>query len=336
MTLPKLVVLRALNIGDFVTAVPALRALARAFPLHERVLAAPRHLQPLAALTRAVDRVVDVAPLSPLPASLARASVAVNLHGKGPQSTRLLAATRPQRLIAFGNGPQWRADEHEVDRWCRLLEESGIAADHEDRYLARPSAAAPPAAVGATIVHIGASAPARRWPAERFAAVARAEARAGRPVVVTGDRSERALARRVAHDAGLDDAVVLAGRTSLLELAAAVSVAGRVCSGDTGVAHLATAFATPSVVLFGPVPPAQWGPPAANGLHRALWAGSVGDPHATSVDPGLLHITADDVLAALDALPVAAGATRVRDTPWTANPSNRRSMPTGSPIWKAR
>jgi ADP-heptose:LPS heptosyltransferase len=151
-------------------------------------------------------------------------------------------------------------------------------------------------------VHPGASAPARRWPAERFAAVARAERRAGRHVVVTGDPSERALALRVAQLAGLDDDTALAGRTSLLELAAAVAAAGRVCSGDTGVAHLATAFATPSVVLFGPVSPAQWGPPVGNPCHRALWAGRDGDPRGSTADPGLLRITVDQVVAALDAL----------------------------------
>jgi ADP-heptose:LPS heptosyltransferase len=304
---PRLLVLRALKVGDLVTAIPALRALARAYPMHERVLAAPHALGPLAALSRAVDRVVDVAPLAPLPAPLHHPAIAVNLHGKGPESTRALAATRPERLIAFrsdetgtaGDAPRWRPGEHEVDRWCRLLAESGIDADPTDRRLAAPLISPPPAAVGATIVHPGASAPSRRWPAERFAAVARAEVRAGRRVVVTGDPSERALAQRVARLAELDDDAALAGRTSLLELAAAVAAAGRVCSGDTGVAHLATAFGTPSVVLFGPVSPAQWGPPAGDPRHRALWAGRNGDPHATTVDPGLLRITVDEVVGAL-------------------------------------
>ncbi|MDP9388463.1 MAG: glycosyltransferase family 9 protein, partial [Actinomycetota bacterium] len=95
---------------------------------------------------------------------------------------------------------------------------------------------------------------------------------------------------------------VLAGRTDLLGLAAVVAAAGRVVSGDTGVAHLASAFGTPSVILFGPVPPSRWGPPPS-GPHRALWAGTVGDPHAPRRDPGLLRLHVDDVLAALADLP---------------------------------
>src|SRR5262249_6343706 len=48
---PTLLVLRALGLGDLLTAVPALCALADAFPAHRRVLAAPRALAPLALAT---------------------------------------------------------------------------------------------------------------------------------------------------------------------------------------------------------------------------------------------------------------------------------------------
>ncbi|MBA2575354.1 MAG: glycosyltransferase family 9 protein, partial [Euzebyaceae bacterium] len=85
----------------------------------------------------------------------------------------------------------------------------------------------------------------------------------------------------------------------VMELAAVVAAAGRVVCGDTGVAHLATAVGIPSVVLFGPVPPSRWGPPADRPRHRALWAGGTGDPHAPRPDPGLLRITVEDVVAAL-------------------------------------
>jgi ADP-heptose:LPS heptosyltransferase len=129
--------------------------------------------------------------------------------------------------------------------------------------------------------------------------VARAEAESGRTVIVTGSASELPLACRVATLAGLPDEAVFAGRTSLLRLARLVAAAGRVVCGDTGVAHLATAFATPSVVLFGPTPPARWGPPPRRSWHRVLWAGRSGDPHGASLDPGLLRIQVDDVLAEL-------------------------------------
>ena len=305
MSRPLLLAYRALGLGDLLTAVPVLKALARAFPQHRRILATPHALAPLARLAGAVDEVLDASPLAPLPPAAHGADVAVNLHGRGPESHAVVRATRPHRLVAFAaaghEGPRWRPDEHEVARWCRLLEESGIPADPADLGLPPPPWPAPPPAVGATLIHPGAASQARRWPPERWAAVARAEGAAGRPVAITGSQAERPLALQIAREAGIPPERVLAGRTDVRALAAAVAAAGRVACGDTGVAHLATAFGTPSVVLFGPVPPAEWGPPDIP-RHRALWAGRRGDPHGDTPDAGLLEIRPAQVADALDAV----------------------------------
>jgi ADP-heptose:LPS heptosyltransferase len=128
--------------------------------------------------------------------------------------------------------------------------------------------------------------------------VAAALAAGGADVRITGGPDERGLAEDVARRAGLGPQAVLAGRTDLLALAALVASARLLLSPDTGVAHLATAFGTPSVVLFGPTPPALWGPPAGRPQHRALWAGRRGDNFAGHPDPGLLELTAEQVLEA--------------------------------------
>ena len=310
---PLMVAVRALGLGDLLTAVPALRALADAYPDHRRVLAAPAELEPLARLSGALDAVAPTAPLAPLAPELEGADVAVNLHGRGPDSHRVLLAARPRRLVAFAHAdveqtadaPRWREQEHEVARWCRLLEESGIPADASRLDLAAPAERPPEGAVGATVVHPGSAFAARRWPADRWAAVARHEARGGRRVVITGSRREAGLARHVARLAGLPASSVLAGATDLTGLAAVVAGAGRVVCCDTGVAHLATALRTPSVILFGPDSPARWGPPRDRPWHRALWAGRRGDPRACEPDPGLLLLQVADVLGALEGLPAA-------------------------------
>jgi ADP-heptose:LPS heptosyltransferase len=316
---PRVLVLRALGLGDLLAGVPALRALRRGFPGHELVLAAPAGLAPAAGATGAVDRVLPAAaPGRAVPRTLdwtgPPPDVAVDLHGNGPPSHRLLQDLRPPRLLAFAHprtpeieGPPWYEDEHERDRWCRLLRWYGIDADPADLLLPRPHAASP--APGAVVLHPGAGAPARCWPVERYATVAGVLRERGLRVVVTGGADEDDLVARLAKEARLPDTDVLAGGLPFDRLSALVAGARAVVSGDTGIAHLAVAHATPTVTLFGPVPPAQWGPPA-HPRHLPLWHGPRGDPHGHRPDPALLRITPAEVLHALDRLPGDRPSTR--------------------------
>jgi len=291
-----ILVLRALGVGDLAASVPALRALRSGFPDRTLALAAPARLTPLIDLAGGVDRVLPTDGLGAPAWRVEPPEVAVNLHGRGPESHRLLRTADPAQLWGFANldaghsdGPAWDEEEHEVRRWCRLLTHYGLTADPSDLSLAVPSVEA---ARGVTVVHPGAKSPSRRWPVERFAAVARDLAAAGHRVVVTG--TEQDLAAAVARRSG---AQLLA--TMLAELAGVVARARLVVSGDTGIAHLATAYRTPSVVLFGPVPPSRWGPPAGRPYHRPIWHGTRadrGDSPGPDVHPALLAIGVDEVL----------------------------------------
>jgi ADP-heptose:LPS heptosyltransferase len=124
-------------------------------------------------------------------------------------------------------------------------------------------------------------------------------------VVISGGPGEEDLALRVARRAGLPGEAVHAGRTGLAQLARLVAAAARVVCTDTGVAHLATALGTPSVILFGPTSPRHWGPPPHRPWHRVLWRGTTGDPRGATPDPGLLALEVDEVLDALSDLPDA-------------------------------
>jgi ADP-heptose:LPS heptosyltransferase len=331
----RVVVLRALGLGDLLTGVPALRALRRAVPDAELVLATPVALAPLADLADVGVRVHGTVGLDrPLGVC---ADLAVNLHGRGPQSHRLLEAVAPVQ-VAFANGaagvagPRWQPDEHERVRWCRLVADAfDVAADPTDLRLRVPDVPSP--APGAVVVHPGAKSPSRRWPAERWAAVVEHLVRAGHDVVVTGSTEERELAERVA---GASGARVLAGRTGLAGLATLVAGAHGVVCGDTGVGHLAAAYGVPSVHLFGPSRPADWGPPP--GPHRVLWHGAGrGDPLGAEVDRTLLRIGVDEVLAQLHSMGTpgsgtrGAGPDRGPGTPTAPGPSCSKSRRGGPP-----
>lgn len=302
----EILVLRALGLGDLLTGIPALRGLRRAYPQAHIVLATSERYGELAMLSGAVDEVAPTPGLGRLAPRREPPALAVNLHGSGPESIADLLALQPRALISHRHaayphvdGPPWRAELHEVDRWCALLESAGIACDAEDLAIARPPGFPDRASV--VVVHPGAAFAARRWPPERFAAVAAALHDRGYDVVLTGDDSEVGLACSVADAAGLPRSCVLAGTLGLLELVALIGDSRLLICGDTGVGHIATATGTPSVLLFGPTPPNRWGP-RGTGPHIAVWAGDKGDPHADHPHSGLLLITVSRVLEATETL----------------------------------
>lgn len=308
---PTVLALRALGLGDALTGVPALRGLRRAFPGHRLVLAAPPGVGGWLRDLGVVDDVLPAAGLAPLPWAGPGGHVAVNLHGRGPQSHRLLAATGPARLVGFGapdaghDGPPWRADEHEVDRWCRLVRSAGGACGREDLRLAVPTAPDPGGGADVVVLHPGAASGSRRWPADRWAAVAAWLVDRGADVVVTGGPDEVDLARRVVTGLPPSRARSVAGTLDLPGLAATVASARLLVCGDTGVAHVATAVGTASVLLFGPTPPRWWGPAVDTDRHTVLWHGDPdrpGDPHGDDVDPALAAVTTEEVLDAVEDL----------------------------------
>ncbi|MFF1403958.1 glycosyltransferase family 9 protein [Streptomyces sp. NPDC058294] len=300
---PRVLVLRALGLGDLLAGVPALRGVRRAFPGHRVVLAQPPGLTELALATGAVDAVFPAgAPGRAVPAlthwSGPPPDVAVDLHGNGPESRDALAALHPRRLLAHAcpDGPPWRGQLNERDRWCAFLHGYGIPADPLDLRLPRPATPSP--APGAVVVHPGAASGSRRWPGERFAAVVRCLRAAGHHVVLTGGPGEDALVRSVAERSGQRAADVLTGGLPFARLSALIAEASLVLSGDTGLAHLAVAHGTRSVTLFGPVSTRLWGPPPGPD-HLALWKpGPPGDPHGRTPDARLLRIGIGEVAAA--------------------------------------
>ncbi|WP_433158480.1 glycosyltransferase family 9 protein [Kribbella sp. CA-247076] len=297
MTAPVLV-LRALGLGDALTGVPALRGLRRLAPDRPLLLAGPDRIGGWLADQGIVDDVLPTTSLADRPPGRALGShLAVNLHGRGPESHHLLQRGQAADLLAFDcpaasyhSTTRWRPDEHEVDRWCRLVIDAGGNCSAEDLRLPVPAAPA----TGLVVVHPGAAAPARRWPVDRWIAVARELHADGLDLVVTG--TERDLCGAIARAVPVCDA---SGSLPLEELVSLVAQAGLVLSTDTGIAHLATATCTRSVTLFGPTPPAWWGPAIDAELHTVMYHGSSpGDPHADRPDEALLRITVPEVLTA--------------------------------------
>jgi ADP-heptose:LPS heptosyltransferase len=316
-------VVRALQLGDLLVAVPTLRALRRAWPdARIELIGLPWSRALAERLPGYVDDVVefpgwpgvperDVDP-SRVAAFLARstsdpADLAIQLHGSGGVTNAFVALLGARRTAgrfvpgAFVPDPELFVPHDDTlserDGMLSVLERLGVerAGDNlevlvldRDRAELREGPAGTLSAHAYAVVHPGSSTPARRWPATSFAEVADAIAERV-PVVVTGTDAEHDVVEATIA-AMRRPAIDLAGRTSLGALFALVEGAAVVVSNDTGVAHVADALRTPSVVVFTSADPAKWGP-ADRRLHRVV-TGASGRP----ASPATVRAEALDLL----------------------------------------
>ena len=160
-------------------------------------------------------------------------------------------------------------DVHAVDRYLGVGKMLGIPDAPADFHLPVPQAAfvrvdellracGIPSQHAPVVLAPAALWETKRWRAEGFATVARHFLKAGWPVVLIGSNDERAECERIA--AAAPGAVDLAGRTTLVELAALLQRAALCLTNDSGPMHMAIALDRPVVSVFGPTNPRWIGP----------------------------------------------------------------------------
>ncbi|MGE3801169.1 MAG: lipopolysaccharide heptosyltransferase II [Candidatus Kapaibacterium sp.] len=97
--------------------------------------------------------------------------------------------------------------------------------------------------------------PTKCWPEEYFADLCSQLIDQKHIVVLVGSEKEEALCKRIGLRAGLPKESQLAGKLSLLELTALLSIAGRAVTNDSAPLHIAEGVGTPVSTIFGPTVP---------------------------------------------------------------------------------
>lgn len=292
-------VFHALQVGDMLCAVPALRVrCVTACPTRTSRSSGCRGRTSSPAATRASSTnsfpfraTPRAAPPHAFPEFLhavrrRRFDLALQLHGDGCVSNSLLAqfdALWQAGFAAAGSSGEsfLRYPEvgHEIHRLLELTTHLGAPSrgdglhfpllDDDARELAAAPLKAPRPGAPYVCLHPGARDPARRWPVARFAALGDAFAAQGMQVVLTGSDDERALATQVAH-AMCAPAINAAAPISLGAMARLMAGATLLVCNDTGVSHVACGLGLPSVVIFRASDMARWAP-LDRARHRALW-----------------------------------------------------------------
>jgi heptosyltransferase-1 len=145
------------------------------------------------------------------------------------------------------------------------------------------------------LLNPGAGWGAKQWPAERYGQVARQLAEDGMKSLINFGPGEESLMRAVesaSHGAATGIAC------SLTELVALTRRARLFIGGDTGPMHLAAALGVPVVAIFGPTNPARNGPFGTRSIVLRSPASPTTHSHRVQPDPGMLEISAEEVVAA--------------------------------------
>jgi len=167
-------------------------------------------------------------------------------------------------------------DRHTADHFCDLLAPLGVRPTDGALPLlrltaeARAEASAALARAGISgryaVIHPGTARAEKLWVASRWVEVARAlREDFGLPCVITGAGTGievGPVGEVVSAGAGVD----LSGQLGLPGLAALVAGATILCGVDSAPMHIADAFGTPLVALFGPTHPYHWGPRNARAI----------------------------------------------------------------------
>ncbi|KQW43255.1 MULTISPECIES: glycosyltransferase family 9 protein [unclassified Roseateles] len=300
----RIVVLRALMLGDTLCAVPALRAIRRAWPdAHISLLGVPAsrdlverlpHVDewlPFPGWPGLPEQPLDVRAWPDFLAAMQAAhwDLAIQLHGSGQLTNPLVALLGARHVAGFhaegAHVPdarlfcRWPEGGHEVQRLLGLCRHLGLAVD--DGTLEFPLRSGDDAMLRLAwhgweggspyaCVHAGAQLASRRWPVARFAAVAEALHDLGLRIVLTGAPSEQALGEQLSELLAVPH-VNLVGRTSLWTLGVLLRDARLLVCNDTGVSHIAAALRVPSVVVSCGSEVARWAPPDVE-RHRVLAA----------------------------------------------------------------
>lgn len=235
------------------------------------------------------DAVADPAPTRELIQRLADnyfdAAVIFTVYSQSPlpAATLCYLAGIPRRLGYCRENPyallnDWRQEcepetivRHEVQRQLDLVAEIGATADDAcQRRLRFALAATDIAGVeailrayrvapsqGWIVLHPGATAESRRYPASRFAEIAAALVQqTGMTILITGSHGETALAQQVCAAAmahcpmGESRIVNLAGRLSLGELGVVLDRAALLVANNSGPVHIASACQTPVIDIY--------------------------------------------------------------------------------------
>jgi ADP-heptose:LPS heptosyltransferase len=291
----QIAILRALQLGDLLCAVPAWRALRASFPSARiALIGLPWARQFVSRFHHYLDEFIEFPGYPGLPErpyaveaippflvemQARRFDLALQMHGNGHYANALTALWGARMTAGFYVPGEFCPDPRffapypdtipEVRRHLRLMECIGVPALGDDmEWPVTPTDKAAFMALEQSgslmpghyvCIHPGGRGSSRRWAPEYFGGIADVMAARGFQVVITGTKEESHLADAMIG-AMRTKVLSMVGRTDLGALGVLLRGARLLIANDTGVSHIAAALRLPSVIICTGSDPVRWGP----------------------------------------------------------------------------
>lgn len=298
----KIAVFRALQLGDMLCAVPALRALHHAYPnasitllglpwaraLTERFPHYIHSFKHFPGYPGLPEQKTDARSFTPFLKEVQQEhyDLVLQMQGNGSIVNPMVELLGGKYTAGFCLKDDYCPDKnlfleyptgiHEIERHLRLMNYLGLSSCGVDLefplykkdYEEYSRLAFPIQPQKYVCVHPGSRGAWRQWPVDYFATLADYCAQQGLQVVLTGTKEEMDIVNEVAKKLKTA-AVMAAGKTSIGAVGVLIENALLLISNCTGVSHMAAAFETPSLVISMDGEPERWGP-LNKQLHRTI------------------------------------------------------------------
>ena len=298
----KIAVFRALQIGDMLCSLPAIRALKHAYPGSEISLIGlpwaqllidrfPQYFRSLIVFPgfpgfpeQPVDKLAFADFLKYVQEQ--EFDLALQMQGSGTISNPLVDLFAAKNVAGFFNPGEYCPNSdlfikypsniHEIERHLQLIKVLGIGSatkdlefpvtqkDEED--LIKTGLTVVPKKY--VIIHPGARGANRQWEPANFAAIGDYCVENGYQVVITGTKDELEIVENV-EQLMTHKSIQAAGKTSVGAVAVLIKNAAALISNCTGVSHIASALKTKSIVISLDGEPFRWGPLNTE-LHKTI------------------------------------------------------------------
>ncbi|MGQ9920442.1 MAG: glycosyltransferase family 9 protein [Desulfobacca sp.] len=304
----RVLLLNATALGDFLFSTPAIQGLVERFPTWQVDILVQPGLLPLIAVTPGLHQGWACPKGSLRLWRLARElraqqyDLVIILHGNDPEATLLAVLTGAPYIIGSAHSalsfvyaaavPRQGLSEHAIERRLNLVRPLGVEVAAKQMAISLPNAVRQRAAAllrehfGSQpplllALHPGGSDAYKRWPAARFAELARwLTAVYGARLLIIGSADERLLGEQIAAQAEAP-ALVTGGRFDLLTVAGLLSHCQLLVGNDSGPLHLGLALQVPSIGLLGADAPERVGP------YQAPWGQAIYQAAACPRNPCL-------------------------------------------------